>query len=201
MSLVYFAVEGEADVPIAEQMIRYVDKEPFRAVVAQGKSNLDPRLPELNRTGGELNWLILRDLDHDAPCAPQLVRRLLPEDAAPRVSLRKSVRAAESWMLADIDGFAQEFSVSRNRLPQNPDDLDNPKMHVLDLCRGSQERKVRQAMLPRPGSGRRVGPEHTARISSFVRRQWDPNRAARRSPSLARSLSRLRQLVETGIWT
>ena len=62
--VVYLAVEGDSDVPVAERMIRSVGLEPYRAVVARGKSQLDPRIPDLNRSGTRLNWLILRDLDH-----------------------------------------------------------------------------------------------------------------------------------------
>ena len=200
--VVYLAVEGDSDVPVAERMIRSVGLEPYRAVVARGKSQLDPRIPDLNRSGTRLNWLILRDLDHDAPCASALIEHLVPHARlSPRVSLRIPVRAMESWILADADGFARAFSVKRARLPESPDDLDDPKLYLVNVCRDSRRPAIQKGMVPRTGSGRPVGPEYAVRISAFARQTWDPGQAAQRSPSLSRTLSTLRGLVANGIWS
>ena len=71
MTVVYYAVEGETDIPVAERLIRLAGLAPRPTRVAGGKSQLDARIPALNRSGVALNWLILRDLDHDAPCASE----------------------------------------------------------------------------------------------------------------------------------
>ena len=60
---------------VYEKLIRLVGFDPRPTRVAGGKPKLDPRIPELNRSGAALNWLILRDLDHDAPCASELIDR------------------------------------------------------------------------------------------------------------------------------
>lgn len=201
MTVVYYAVEGETDVPVAEKLIRLVGPAPIPMRAAGGKSKLDARIPELNRSGAALNWLILRDLDHDGPCASALIDRILDgRRLAPRVSLRIPVRAVESWILADVEGFAAEFGVTRQRLPGRPDDLDDPKRHLIDVCRHSTQQAVRNAMVPRPGSGRKVGPEYVSRITLFVSRVWNADRAAQRSPSLARTVASLRRLVTNEIW-
>lgn len=77
MTTVYFAVEGRTDVPVAQRLIRWAGFQPQEAIVAGGKSKLDRRVPALNRSGVRINWLILRDLDHDAPCASLLIDDLL----------------------------------------------------------------------------------------------------------------------------
>ena len=116
MTLVYYAVEGDTDAPVAERLIRLVGFEPHPIRVAGGKPKLDPRIPELNRSGAALNWLILRDLDQDASCASELIDRLLKgREVAPRVNLRIPVRAMESWLLADREGFAGELGIARSR--------------------------------------------------------------------------------------
>lgn len=90
----------------------------------------------MNRSGASINWLILHDLDHDAPCASALIGRLLAgHRLAPRVLLRVPVRAMESWMLADAEGFAGEFRIAERRLPDRPDDLDDPKQSLVEACR------------------------------------------------------------------
>ena len=151
VKIVYFAVEGETDIPVADRMIRFVGREPRATRASGGKSRLDARIAELNRSGSAINWLILRDLDHDAPCPPALIAHLMGGyRLAPRLSLRIPVRAVESWLLADAQGFAEEFRVPERRLPGRPDDLDDPKQHLIDLCRYSVRRAIRNAMVPRP---------------------------------------------------
>ena len=202
MTTVHLAVEGRTDIPVAKRLVQLVGLRPQEAVVAGGKSRLDPRIPKLNRSGAHLNWLILRDLDHDSPCASQLVRNLLQYDApVPRVALRVPVRAVESWILADVDGFVQEFFVSRHHVPAAPDTLATPKQSLVACCRRSRRSEIRTAMAPRMGSGRRVGPEYTHRISSFAAGPWNPERAAERSPSLRRTIAALRRLVADRTWT
>lgn len=201
MNIVYYAVEGDTDAPVAEKLIRLVGLNPFPTRVAGGKPKLDPRIIELNRSGAALNWLIIRDLDHDAPCASKLVDRLLGgRQPAPRVSLRIPVRAMESWMLADRQGFSDEFGIAAQRLPSKPDDLDDPKQHLIDLCRRHARRSIRNAMVPRSGSGRRVGPEYASRVAAFARLTWSPDRGARRSPSLRRALAHMRDFASRGVW-
>lgn len=202
MTSVYLAVEGPTDIPVAERLVRLVGLRPQKTVVAGGKHRLDPRIPALNRSATHLNWLILRDLDHDAPCASQLIRQLLKEGTrSPRVAVRVPVRAMESWMLADSKGFAREFAVSRRDVPRDPDDLMDPKQSLVNCCRRSRKSETRATMVPQAGSGRQVGPEYTQRISTFAGRLWSPERASERSPSLRRTITALRRLIDEGIWS
>ena len=200
MTFVYIAVEGETDIPVAERLIEHVGLKPIPAVNARSATKLDPRIRELNRSGSALNWLILRDLD-TVSCPPELIRTLLAGvGLTARVCLRVPVRETESWLMADAEGFATAFSISQGRLPDRPDELKDPKLHLVNVCRRSKSGAVRDTMPPRPGSGRSVGPEYTSRISGFARRSWDIERAAARSPSLARALLALRSRVAQGVW-
>lgn len=201
MRFVNLAVEGYTDIPVAERLIALVGFEPYAVVTGPSGPKLDPRIPEFNRSGEHLNWLVLRDLDHDAPCPAELVPRLLAgQPLARRMAIRVPVRAVESWLLADRESFAQEFAVARTHLPVDPDALDDPKQRLIDICRRSRRRDVRTGMVPREGSGRRVGPEYPTRIVAFARLAWLPERAAEASGSLRRSLAALRRRVEDGSW-
>lgn len=201
MSVVHFAVEGWTDIPVAKRLIRLVGRQPKQVFVAGGKSRLDPQVTKILRTSGRLDWLILRDLDDDAPCAAALVAHLTDGQSLRRVHLRIAVRASESWLLADARAFAGEFSISIHDLPSQPDELVNPKRSVVELCRRSRRAEIRDAMIPRSAGGRAVGPEYATRISAFAREKWDPERAASRSPSLSRTLSALRRTAAKGGWT
>ena len=201
MKFVNLAVEGDTDVPVAERLIGLIGLKPHAVVTGPGAPNLDPRTPEFNRTGAHLNWLILRDLDHDASCPAELVPHLLGGQPLARcVALRVPVRTVESWLLADRENFAREFSVALGQLPSDPDSLDDPKRRLIDICRRSRRADVRRGMTPREGSGRSVGPEYVARIVAFARSAWDPERAAEVSESLGRSLVALRRRVDDGSW-
>lgn len=202
MTSVYLAVEGRTDIPVAERLVRLVGLRPQKTVVAEGKHRLDPRIPALNRSGAHLNWLVLRDLDHDAPCASRLIRRLLKEATrSPRIAVRVPVRAMESWMLADWKGFAREFAVSWREVPRDPDNLMDPKQSLVNCCRRSRQAEIRATMVPQASSGRQVGPEYTQRISTFATRLRSLERASERSPSLQRTIKALRRLIDDGIWT
>ena len=200
MTFVYFAVEGDADVPVAERLIRHVGLTPYQAIVAGGAPSLDQRISGLVRSAAHVDWLILRDLDREQ-CAPRLVRRLFVGGVPPRASLRILVRSMESWMLADAAGFSEVFSLNRNRLPDRPDEVENAKLYLVNACRSSRRSEIRRAIPPRRGSGRAVGPEYVNRISSFARHSWNPERAAERSPSLARAIRALERLADEGTWS
>ena len=201
MTFVRLAVEGPTDLPVAERMLRDAGLHPVEPIITWGKERLDALIPGLNGAATGTNWLILRDLDHDADCAPSLMLQLLAGSSRrPRLSLRIPVRAIESWLLADAQAFGSTFSVPGKHIPERPDALDHPKRSLINACRRSRRREVRRSMTPRPRSGRQVGPEYTSRIIQFAITQWDPERAATRSPSLARALAALRRLRCDGVW-
>lgn len=188
MTFVRLAVEGPTDVPVAERILRDVDLQPTEPIITRGKTRLDALIPALNGAATGTNWLILRDLDHDAHCPPALIPQLLAgRSRRPRLSLRIPVRAIESWLLADAEAFGSAFSIPGKHIPERPDELDHPKRSLINACRRSRRHDVRRAMIPRPRSGRQVGPQYTSQIVQFTVTQWDPVRAATRSPSLARA--------------
>lgn len=196
---VMLAVEGETDIAVAQKMLEPSGLCGLRMLAGKGKDYLDGRIPGLNKTGG--SWLILRDLDRDGPCAPDLRRRLLKnESMARKVNVRIAVRAIESWLLADHEGFAQEFAVSGGRLPKHPDRLDDPKGELVRICRGTRKPRIREAMVPRDGSRRKVGPGYGNSIIRFSRNRWQPARAASRSPSLRRALESIRAMKAGNRW-
>ena len=201
MTLVRLAVEGPTDVPVAERMLRDAGLQPTEPIITGGKTRLDALIPELNGAAAGMNWLILRDLDHDAHCPPALLRQLLAGSSRrPRLSLRIPVRAIESWLLADAEAFGSAFFIPGNHIPERPDGLEHPKRSLVNACRHSRRREVQRTMTPHPRSGRQVGPQYTTRITQFAVTQWDPKRAATRSPSLARALAAFQRLGCDGVW-
>lgn len=198
MTYINYIVEGQTDVPVAEQLIQRVDLDPMPLIVAKGKAKLDQVLRERSLRG---NVLVLRDLDNDAECAPTLIRELIPHEIPKGICLRIPIKSVESWLLADVEGFSQEFSVHLKSHEVKPDESDNPKRDLINQCLRSKSRTVRNQMTQLSENGLRPGPAYTLRVMEFARTVWDPERAAKRSPSLARALVTIDQLVADGVWS
>lgn len=187
------AVEGLVD----EAVIRRLANEAGAAAVVygkQGKDDLRKRLPGYNNAARLGPWAVLVDLNHDAECAPRLVREWLP---APSVEMcfRVAVRKIEAWLLADRERLAAFIGVAPSRIPANPELEPDPKRTLIELSRQSRRREIREDMVPRPQSGRAVGPAYTSRLIEFTQSLWKPTEAARNSDSLRRCLERLGKLV------
>lgn len=200
---VAYAVEGRSDEPVAVKLIELAGCKPRRVFTAEGKSRLDPKIPGYNQSARYRCWLVLRDLDHDdqGTCVPNFIKMLARGQLAPRLALRFAVRAMEAWLLADSEAFSDFFRVARRRIPTEPDTLDDPKRAVVDACRRSSSRDVRAAMVPREGSGRKVGPEYVATVRAYAADDWDIRRASDHSPSLRRATECVERMVKTGTWS
>lgn len=195
MSTVRYIVEGATDRSAAIRLIQRSGLKPQVARVGGGKASVNRALKEQTLRG---NFLIMRDLDHDAECAPTLVGELLPHGPPQGVCLRIPVRQVESWLLADVEGFSSEFAVNLKPHTIKPDELRNPKQYLVNLCRRSKKARVRKDMTPLPGAG--IGPRYAKRIIRFAETVWEPERAAKRSPSLKRALAAIDRLTAEGIW-
>lgn len=195
MITVGYAVEGATDAPVAARLIEMCGGVPQRRLIARSKQRLDPKIAGIRRSATPFGpWLILRDLDHDAPCAAALVDSLTPHPSE-YAELRIAVRQIEAWLLADRKGFSTAFSVAETRLPVDPDSCDDAKRVVVDVCQRSRTSHVRADMTPRPGSRRRVGPGYEGRLIAFAESLWDPQRARHHSDSLDRAITRVEDLV------
>ena len=79
-------------------------------------------------------------------------------------------------------------------LPAKPDELADPKQSLLTLAK-SAPKQVRADLLKTIGGNLAQGLGYNARLSAWVNSDWSPQRAAERSPSLARARSRLNEVV------
>lgn len=166
--------------------------------VQNGKANLRRALPGYNNAAQGNPWLVLVDLDQDFECPAALITEWLPAPSA-YMRFRVVVRQVEAWLLADAERFASFFALRRGVIPDAPDQLPDAKGALLAVIANSRRSAIKRDMMPRPGSGRRVGPAYVSRLIEFVGNAdegWRPDAAAVRSPSLASCLTRLDQLIE-----
>jgi hypothetical protein len=189
------AVEGLVDQAVMRRLLGEVGAEPGPVYGGNGKDHLLERLDGYNRAARFNPWLVLVDLDRDDDCPPPFRERWLPHPA-PRMCFRVAVRAIEAWLLADRERCARFLGVTVSRIPLEPESERDPKRVMVDLARHSRRRDIREDLVPRPGSGRAVGPAYTSRLMEFVESDWRPEVAANCSDSLRRCRQRLVQLVE-----
>lgn len=194
MVVISAAVEGLVDEAVAKSLITDAGASVGQVYGKRGKPFLRASIAGYNNAARFRPWIVLIDLDHDAHCAPELCRSWVPAKAA-NLCFRVAVRAIESWLLSDRQAIAKFLSVSPSRLPMDPESETNPKQVMVDLAANSKRRSIREDMVPRPGSGRSVGPAYTSRLIEFVR-LWRPAIAAGQSQSLRRCRMCLERLVK-----
>lgn len=191
------AVEGPTDEAVLRAIVNARGAAVHRVHVQHGKPNLRRALPGYNAAAMHAPWIVVVDLDDEYACASLLVKDWLPA-RSPQMRLRVAVRQIEAWLLADADHFSKFFGVRRGQVPASPDELSDPKNTVVALVSGSKKTAIKADMVPRPGSGRRVGPAYAARLIEFVSRsenRWRVDAAALASPSLRRCVERVDELV------
>ncbi|SRR5579884_1235643 len=177
------AVEGDVDEAVLTKLAESCGISIRSVFGRMGKGAVCKRLDAYNRAAAHAPWIVLLDLDDDASCAPERVSRLLPCRHR-NLCFRIAVRAIESWLLADRNGFASYFGLRPAEVPQSTDLLSDPKSKVVDLARRSRKSEIRRELVPRPGSKKPVGPAYSSRMMEFALYHWDPDVAAASSESL-----------------
>lgn len=191
--IITVAVEGWSDAVVAAQLLGSLGLKCGTVHGQRGKQGLNDQLKGFNLAAVHQPWLVLRDLDSDAPCPGELIRKLLP-NPSPHMRFRLAVKAIEAWLLADSERIASFLGIASATIPPNPDSLPNPKRALVELATRSTRRAIREDMVPKPGLSSVVGPAYASRIAEFARGHWRPLVAARRSTSLARCVRALQRL-------
>ncbi|HTZ20321.1 MAG TPA: hypothetical protein VMC06_05520, partial [Opitutaceae bacterium] len=122
------------------------------------------------------------------PCAGNLLASKLPRGRARQFILRVAVRMTESWLLADMAQIACFFAIPEGKLPRQPDAEAHPKKSLVRLVQLYSPDSIRRDVVPLPGHSGLTGPLYEERLAEFVRTRWEPIKAAKKSPSLKRSL-------------
>lgn len=156
-----------------------------------GRSAVERKLSDLNRTARSVPVFAMIDLDRPEPCPPDIIKQHFPGGLAPLMLFRVAVFEAESWVLADCAGVAELLAVPEHRIPARPDEEPDPKRTIVNLARKSRRKDIRDDLVPAEGGTASVGPAFNARLSAFIAGEWSLQRAQERSPSLRRTVDRL----------
>lgn len=159
------------------------------------KKGVTKLLPELPRYVEQARYVqpVLCVADTDRKCVISLRSKWLPTEYPETFFLRFAVKEAESWLLADRVGFSSLLQVPLNKVPNNTDEIDDPKRLVLSLASRSKSRQFREEIVSATDATKQ-GAGYNLHLCTFARTGWDPHRARQNSSSLERALCALGRL-------
>jgi hypothetical protein len=160
-------------------------------LVCHGNVNLKRKAPSLNRSAKGTPVLLVTDLDDLRVCPASLIQDWLGAPRSPNLLFRVAVAEIESWLLADSVGLSRYLDIGEGLIPKQPDNVQNPKLELINLARRTRVRDLREDLVPEVGSTARVGRAYNAAMVRFVTHQWSAERAAPASPSLLRAIARI----------
>ncbi len=196
MPYVALATEDAVSETIGQRLLAELGPEmqPGALLRKNGFGYLRSRMKSWCQMAGHQGVVILTDLDQ-AVCPSALQDDWFAASPRPaNLLLRVAVRESESWLLADHQAMRKLLG-PRGVLPENPDQLPDPKQYLLRLATAAS-RDVRLDLVKAAGQICSQGIGYNARLTDLVRTDWSPERAAQRSPSLARARRRMQELAQ-----
>lgn len=195
MALIHTIVEGLMDEAMASRIVIESGHTLGTCYGRKGFSYIRDKINGFNKSAMSINYLALVDfMDTGLPCPGAVVTGWLPH-RQPRMLFRVVVRELESWLLADREGMAEFLQISLTKLPLYPEILEDPKLTLVNLARTSRLKRVREALVPEPGSTAAVGRLYTSEIIQFINQRWDIASARQCAPSLERCCDRLQNFA------
>jgi len=183
---------------VLDRLLTWIDPEVeiVLALGRQGEGYVRSRLPNFNQAACQhLKVVALLDTDSQGVCPIDLIRRALGAPQNPFLSVRCPITEIESWIMADASALATFLQVREPAIGQFPDNLEDPKLELRRVGRTSLNSRTREDFSGDTGTSR-PGPLYNAMLEEFILSDWSPERAARRSPSLRRSVVALRALIQ-----
>lgn len=187
------------EVRVAERLAQHLGFS-FRSISNKGGGDKFwkdvARFDQAARNTGPVLGLV--DLEA-ATCAPGLIVDKLQRMPHPNFVLRVAVRTTESWLLADRDGIANYLGVRVKDVPLHPEEVEDPKVCLVNLARTSRRRDIRERLVPAKDQiGGKVGREYLLAMSEFIRNHWNITAAAASAPSFRRALAAIEQRTTEG---
>lgn len=189
---VMVAVEDELSAAVIRRLISETGRNFVVSGVfnARGYGQLKSGMGKFRNASHALPHIVLTDLDR-YPCPPAMLAEWGATVLPARMLFRIAVREVEAWLLADRSGIADFLGVAKNKVPHNPEAVDDPKLCLINLARSGRRRRLAMEIVPESGSAASIGPLYNQRLSEFVGGTWSVANARSVSPSLDRALSRL----------
>jgi hypothetical protein len=147
-------------------------------------------IPGLNHAAKGMPYLVLTDLDN-AECPLALISSWLSQPKHPNLIFRVAIIEVEAWLLAHREAFSEFLGISTNSIPNNVDEIADPKQLLINLARRSSKRILRDAIVPAPNSTAKIGKDYNGQLIQFVQQSWQVDSAKINSQSLQRAMNAL----------
>lgn len=171
----------------------------IRRLPARGSEikNLAPKYNLLNSP-----VFLLTDLDA-YHCPPSLIKDWFPGlEITNDFMFRIAQEEAETWLMADRQGFAQWLNVDINLIPE-PQVIDKrigsieiicplkPSLFMMrNIASASTNQTLKEYLTPIAGA--KKGPGYNTAILPFIKNIWNIENAAKNSYSLSKAISRVK---------
>lgn len=190
-------VEDELSEAVARKLLRTgVQSYAVRVVYSRGGYGyIKKNIRGFNNAAKGTPWLILTDLDAGECPASMIDRWFGPASLEPNLLFRVAVREVEAWLLAHRSAFAEFVGVREGLVPQDVEQIDDPKKKLIDIVRRSRRKRLREDIVPPQHSTREQGPDYNGRLVRFVEGHWDPRDCAKTSRSLEKAIHRIDSFV------
>ena len=76
--------------------------------------------------------------------------------------------------------FAKYLGVGLNKIPSQPEEIENPKLKLFELARNSRKKVIYEDIPPEVGSSAIIGKNYNGRLKAFVIKHWDIENARER---------------------
>jgi hypothetical protein len=174
---------------VLNELKRFAVGTPYRQ---GGYGYLKKTLTGWNEAAKGKPFIVLTDLDqHECPQS-LLGSWLGASKKNENLVVRVAVREVESWLIADSNSLSEFLHINRSSVPDDPDQLADPKARLVALARASRSKEIRDRIAPRSGSTATQGPDYNACLIGFVRKYWHIEEAASASQSLSRTVRSLK---------
>lgn len=154
---------------------------------AKGNGAIKRNISGFNKAAKGMPYLVLTDCDNYS-CAPSLIHDYLKYPKHPNLIFRVAVNEVEAWLLADREGFANYLGVSVHLIPENVDNIDDPKRHLINIARSCRNKELKNGIVPKSNSTATQGPYYNNCLIPFVNHKWNIDNAILHSDSLRRAL-------------
>ena len=198
MQSICLATEDALSEAIAEKLLN-ISGQPFQITQRLGNRGfgyLKKNLPKFNQQAKNvMPVLLLTDLDKTECVLEFIANWKQGAELSERLLFRVVVREIEAWLLADRETFANWLGITTSLIPDRPENLSDPKQHLLNIVKRSKQRTLREDLLPTKHSRSPVGLGYNTQLIHYVSEYWNPLVAAESAPSLARTLTRIHELA------
>ncbi len=191
MGIINLLVEGEIDEFVARKLVNVVGHQVGSCYGKKGSGYIKNKIRDFNKSANNVFYLVLIDfMDTGCKCPPEVISNWLPfkNDL---MLFRVVVREIESWIMADRNNLAKFLQVNVEKIPQFPDNENDPKQKLINIARTSRSSNIISAIVPEQGSTAQVGKLYNSEISRFIYTFWDIYAARENSPSLDKCLKNL----------